>query len=164
MAADLGDQLPAPDFGQMRTSSADRERAIDVLKAAFAEGRLDMDEYTERVGRVQSSRTYAELGALTADLPVGPLGTLPVAPASAAPAGQALTALPAKPVARPGNGQGSGLAFLAVVFGIIAVAVPSAAGLGLVAVLSGLFALPGKRGRVMAITAIVLGLIATSRL
>jgi hypothetical protein len=47
-----------------------------VLKAAFAEGRLDQDEYNDRVGLVHESRTYAELAALTADLPVGPLGTL----------------------------------------------------------------------------------------
>jgi hypothetical protein len=62
--------------GHMRSSQADRERAIDVLKAAFAEGRLDQDEYTERVGLAYASRTYAELAALTGDLPAGPLGTL----------------------------------------------------------------------------------------
>jgi hypothetical protein len=60
----------------MRASHADRERAIDVLKAAFAEGRLDKDEYIERVGQVQASRSYADLAALTADVPAGPLGAL----------------------------------------------------------------------------------------
>src|SRR6185437_13454801 len=50
----------------------------DVLKAAFAEGRLDQSEYADRVGLVYSSRTYGELASLTADLPVGPLGTMPV--------------------------------------------------------------------------------------
>jgi Domain of unknown function (DUF1707) len=68
------------DFGGMRASTADRERAVDVLKAAFAEGRLDQSEYADRVGLVYSSRTYAELASLTADLPVGPLGTMPVIP------------------------------------------------------------------------------------
>jgi hypothetical protein len=63
-------------YGHLRASHADRERAIDVLKAAFAEGRLDQDEYADRVGRVYASRTYADLAALTFDLPVGPLGTL----------------------------------------------------------------------------------------
>jgi hypothetical protein len=68
---------PAADgYAQMRASTADRERAIDVLKAGFAEGRLTADEYNERVGQVYGSRTYAELGALTADLPIGPLGTM----------------------------------------------------------------------------------------
>jgi len=68
------------DYGAMRASTADRERAVDVLKAAFAEGRLDQNEYAERVGLAYSSRTYADLASLTADLPVGPLGTLPSAP------------------------------------------------------------------------------------
>ena len=76
MAAGPGHGMAAMDNGHMRSSQADRERAIDVLKAAFAEGRLDQDEHTERAGRVYSSRTYADLAVLTADLPAGPLGTL----------------------------------------------------------------------------------------
>jgi hypothetical protein len=55
----------------MRAASADRERAVDVLKAGFAEGRLTQDEYNERMNRAYTSRTYAELTALTADLPAG---------------------------------------------------------------------------------------------
>ena len=55
----------------MRAASADRERAVDVLKAGFAEGRLTQDEYNERMNRAYTSRTYAELMALTADLPAG---------------------------------------------------------------------------------------------
>jgi Domain of unknown function (DUF1707)/Domain of unknown function (DUF4190) len=57
----------------MRASSADRERAVDVLKAGFAEGRLTQDEYNDRMGRAYAARTYGDLAALTADLPVGPL-------------------------------------------------------------------------------------------
>ena len=55
----------------MRASSADRERAVDVLKAGFAEGRLTQDEYNDRMGRAYAARTYGELMALTADLPAG---------------------------------------------------------------------------------------------
>jgi hypothetical protein len=76
MATGPGHDMAAMDGGHLRSSWADRERAIDVLKAAFAEGRLDQDEYAERAGRVYSSRTYADLALLTADLPAGPLGTL----------------------------------------------------------------------------------------
>jgi hypothetical protein len=84
--------MTPPGPGQLRSSHADRERAADVLKAAFAEGRLDQDEYNERIGQVHASRTYADLAALTADLPVGPLGTLfPGAPF----AGSLLPAIPA---------------------------------------------------------------------
>ena len=60
-------------------ASADRERAVGVLRAGFAEGRLTQDELTDRVGRAYAARTYRELWALTADLPSGPL---PVPPAS----------------------------------------------------------------------------------
>jgi hypothetical protein len=55
----------------MRAASADRERAVDVLKAGFAEGRLTQDEYNERMSQAYAARTYAELSALTADLPAG---------------------------------------------------------------------------------------------
>jgi hypothetical protein len=55
--------------GQLRTSDADRERAIDVLKAAFVQGLLNKDEFSLRVGQVIASRTFADLGALTADIP-----------------------------------------------------------------------------------------------
>ena len=53
----------------MRASHADRDRVIDVLKAAFVQGRLAKDEFDRRVGQTLVSRTYAELAILTADLP-----------------------------------------------------------------------------------------------
>lgn len=56
----------------MLAGTADRERAIDVLKAGFAEGRLSKDEHDERVTRLQAARTCAELAQLVADLPAGP--------------------------------------------------------------------------------------------
>jgi hypothetical protein len=78
---------PAPQAGyqvrthaSMRASSADRERAVDVLKAGFAEGRLTQDEYNDRMGRAYAARTYGDLAVLTADLPAGasPLPAWPV--------------------------------------------------------------------------------------
>lgn len=62
---------PAPG---MRASAADRDRTIDVLKAAYGEGRLGRDEFEHRAGRTMSARTYGELAAIVADLPAGPLG------------------------------------------------------------------------------------------
>ena len=70
------DPMPDTRFaGQAVTlaASTDRERAIDVLKAGFAEGRLTKAEYDDRVARVYASRTYGELEPLIADLPAGPL-------------------------------------------------------------------------------------------
>lgn len=57
--------------GHLRASTADRERAIDVLKTGFAEGRLDKDEYDARVSAAYTARTYADLAQVTADLPGG---------------------------------------------------------------------------------------------
>ena len=73
----------------MRASSADRERAVDVLKAGFAEGRLTQDEYNDRMGRAYAARTYGELATLTADLPAGasPLPAWPVPAYQPAPSG-----------------------------------------------------------------------------
>ena len=42
-----------------------------MLKAAFVQGRLTKDELDARAGRAFVSRTYAELAALTADIPAG---------------------------------------------------------------------------------------------
>ena len=57
--------------GCLRASHADREHVIDVLKAAFVQGRLTKDELDLRVGQTFASRTFADLTALTADLPAG---------------------------------------------------------------------------------------------
>jgi uncharacterized membrane protein len=59
--------------GHLRASHADREQVIDVLKAAFVRGMLTKDEFDGRVGQVLASRTYAELGVVTADIPTGPI-------------------------------------------------------------------------------------------
>ena len=53
-----------------RASDADRDRVAALLRDAHAEGRLDIDELTERLDATYASRTYGELAALTQDLPV----------------------------------------------------------------------------------------------
>jgi hypothetical protein len=58
----------------MLAANADRERAIDVLRAGYAESRLTKAECDYRMARVYAARTYGELGALTADLPTGSFG------------------------------------------------------------------------------------------
>lgn len=54
---------------ERRASDADRETTAADLRDAFAEGRLDPDEYQTRLDAVWQSRTYGELDRLTADLP-----------------------------------------------------------------------------------------------
>lgn len=57
---------------ELRASDAEREAVAERLRRAAAEGRLDPDELDERVGRAYAARTRAELGPLTADLPLSP--------------------------------------------------------------------------------------------
>ncbi|MFF0743154.1 DUF1707 domain-containing protein [Streptomyces sp. NPDC004111] len=54
----------------MRASDADRERIAEVLREALTEGRLDMEEFDERLGAAYKSRTQGELQLLVRDLPV----------------------------------------------------------------------------------------------
>ena len=66
--------------GHLRAAQTDREQAITVLKTAYAQGRLTKDELEERAAQAFASRTYAELAALTADIPADS----PIAAGSAA--------------------------------------------------------------------------------
>jgi len=73
VSTESGDEKAAgaAGHGHFRASHADRERVIDTLKAAFIQGRLTKDELELRVGQTLASRTYAELAALTGDIPAG---------------------------------------------------------------------------------------------
>jgi hypothetical protein len=85
MAESSGDEKAAGASGRgdLRASHADREQVIDTLKTAFVQGRLDRDEFDLRVDQAFASRTYAELAAVTADIPAGPTPAKPTAPARA---------------------------------------------------------------------------------
>jgi Domain of unknown function (DUF1707) len=80
-----GDEIAAGAGGRghLRASHADRERVTEILKAAFVQGRLGRDEFDLRVGQALASRTYAELAALTADIPAGLTAAPPPKPANA---------------------------------------------------------------------------------
>lgn len=82
--------------GHLRTSHADRERVVELLKAAFVQGRLTKEELEARAGQALGSRTYAELAGLTADLPD--------VPAPRRPARARATRLPMGKVALVGAG------------------------------------------------------------
>ena len=81
--AGLGDEpvAGADGCGHVRAAHADRERVIETLKAAFAAGRLHRDEFDLRLSQTFASRTYAELSAVTADIPAGMTTANPTAPA-----------------------------------------------------------------------------------
>jgi Domain of unknown function (DUF1707) len=67
----------AGSHGHLRASHADREQVINTLKAAFVQGRLTKQELDVRAGRVFAARTYADLAAITADLPAGLVAARP---------------------------------------------------------------------------------------
>ena len=56
---------------RMRTSDAEREQLAVILRAAMAEGRLDLTEGEERLARAYAAVYRDELAPLTADLPDG---------------------------------------------------------------------------------------------
>jgi hypothetical protein len=100
----------------LRASHADREQAIEVLKAAFVQGRLTKDELYARAGRALAARTCADLAALTADIPVGPPAPARRRPRAVAPvaagiclliAAAAIAAMWVASIADPGGGDPS---------------------------------------------------------
>jgi Domain of unknown function (DUF1707) len=62
------DRPQRPQPRDLRASDADRDRVIAMLSAAVGDGRLTMNEHTERVERAYSARTLGELAVLTSDL------------------------------------------------------------------------------------------------
>ncbi|SEP53330.1 DUF1707 SHOCT-like domain-containing protein [Amycolatopsis saalfeldensis] len=54
----------------LRASDADRERVVSLLHAQVGEGRLTLEEFSERSAAAYAARTVGELVTLTRDLPV----------------------------------------------------------------------------------------------
>jgi len=120
--------------GHLRTSRADREQAVDMLKAAFVQGRLTKGEFDLRIGQAFASRTYADLAALTADISDGVTSAQP----PAGHAGEPDKALSFKTAARVGAvGAAPSVASAAVVL-VQSSAVPAVVGVLLVG-LTGVF-------------------------
>jgi Domain of unknown function (DUF1707) len=73
MMAGPGDEVAAAvgGPGYLRASHADREQVIDMLKVAFAHGRLTKSELDVGVGQALAARTYAELAAVTVGISAG---------------------------------------------------------------------------------------------
>jgi uncharacterized Tic20 family protein len=68
---------------ELRCTDADRDRVIDVLKSAYADGRLDQAEFHVRFDLTMKAKTYAALEPITRDLIAQPAAA---APAPAKPA------------------------------------------------------------------------------
>jgi hypothetical protein len=58
-------------------SDQEREHGTQLLSQAVVEGRLTLEEFSDRVGRAQVARTREELATLTEDLPAAPAPPAP---------------------------------------------------------------------------------------
>jgi len=56
----------------MRASDMDREGVVTILREAYTEGRLTLDEFDERTSAAYTAKTWGDLLSLTADLPTQP--------------------------------------------------------------------------------------------
>ena len=86
----------------IRASDKERESVVDVLRDAYTDGRVTLEEFEERTSAAYASKTWADLRELTADLPVEPVlgADLPQRQLRPPPAAQ--QALP--PMPRPRHG------------------------------------------------------------
>ncbi|MHB1595781.1 MAG: DUF1707 SHOCT-like domain-containing protein [Streptosporangiaceae bacterium] len=79
-----------------RASDRDRDRTADLLREHHAAGRLEPEEFNERLDRVFAARTIGELDELLADLPA--IDAYPLPAASLPPRGRSSASLPADSV------------------------------------------------------------------
>ena len=56
----------------LRVSDAERQRVVAMLQEHCAQGRLTVDEFTERTGEALASRTQADLDRVLRELPLLP--------------------------------------------------------------------------------------------
>jgi len=63
--------------GELRASHSDRDQVVELLRVAAGDGRLSPEELDDRLERALTARTYAELAALTTDLPATPGAVVP---------------------------------------------------------------------------------------
>jgi hypothetical protein len=70
---DADRRWPQPDdIARQRAADTDRDAVAERLRVAAREGRIELWELDERLGQAYGAKTYGELAALLADLPVQP--------------------------------------------------------------------------------------------
>ncbi|WP_198045604.1 DUF1707 and DUF4190 domain-containing protein [Kitasatospora mediocidica] len=139
----------------MRAAHTDRDRTVDVLKAAYAEGRLSAEEYSQRFDAAHRAQTYGQLSQLVADLPSGPMAVPFGASAPSVP----MTFLPPRPRAT------NGLAVASLTLGLLSL--PTMGLLGIPALVTGHVAKSqirqrGEEGDLMATIGLVIGWVVTA--
>lgn len=98
-------------MSDFRARDTDRERAVGVIEAAYADGQLFEADRDLRVGRAHTAETLDELASLTRDLPMVDLPDVPARPVVRRPglSGRALAAVAIAVVGLLGLGMASTL-------------------------------------------------------
>lgn len=78
-AVPLQSMSDQPQHPAILAGDSDRDRSIETLSGAVAEGRLTLEEFSERVGLAHAARTRDDLAALTRDLPAAAPAVTPEA-------------------------------------------------------------------------------------
>lgn len=87
--------MGTPEPYELRIGNAERQGAVDALGEHFAQGRLEADEYEERISAAYGARTAGELHELFRDLPAAqPTAALPAPLPYAGPAAAPMPLLP----------------------------------------------------------------------
>ncbi|BBH70442.1 hypothetical protein ACTI_71270 [Actinoplanes sp. OR16] len=130
----------------MRVSDADRETIVARLNQATAEGRLSIEEFSERTRQAYACRTWGELSRVVWDLPAH-TGTHPVVYGRTAPP--------------PPPSPNGGAPLVALVLGVLSLpatfCVPVGPFLSIGAIISGVIGLRSPVNRGMAVAGIGLG-------
>ena len=117
-----------------RIGDAERDRAIDLLRDHMAAGRLNAEEFDDRLGVALSAKTSADLDPLFTDLP-GPRPNQGLAKPSAAPSAgprrdRLVPAAPAEPPLPPRQRHPGVAALAGVIWPITILAITFIPGLG----------------------------------
>jgi DUF1707 SHOCT-like domain len=80
----------------IRASDKERDSVVDVLRDAYTDGRITLEEFEERTSAAYASKTWTDLRELTSDLPVEPVlgADLPQRPPPPQPVAPVMPAVP----------------------------------------------------------------------
>jgi class 3 adenylate cyclase len=113
---------PMADPGDHRIGDAERQQAIDLLRAHTGAGRLTLDEFSDLAGQVYAAQTYRELEDVAGDLPPGLVPEAgpeagPPRPTDAVPAAGTPSAVGGSPAPARAGGSRGRRRFVAVMSG-----------------------------------------------
>jgi hypothetical protein len=80
----------------IRASDKERDSVVEVLRDAYTDGRITLEEFDDRTSAAYASKTWGDLRELTSDLPVEPVlgADLPQRPPHPRPVAQVMPTVP----------------------------------------------------------------------